>query len=287
MKLTESALQNPAAVAAALALILLFGVLALLRLPLQLFPDIERPQLSVQTDWRAASPQEIESEIIEPLERVLQGLPGLASMESNIDTGFGNVNLSFAVGTDMKATAVEVIARLNRLPPLPRDASPPLLQSSGDANNQLTFYFIQQLPGTPGDLNRQRRYIEEQLVPRFEAIEGVAGVEVQGGTPDELRIRVDPVRAAALGIELPAIARQAARATDVSAGLIEDGRREYTLRFAGRYAPEELGELVLDWREGRPVRLRDVADIQVQPAEARFFSYQNGNPAIGLRFLRE
>ena len=57
MKLTESALQNPAAVAAALALILLFGVLALLRLPLQLFPDIERPQLSVQTDWRAASPQ--------------------------------------------------------------------------------------------------------------------------------------------------------------------------------------------------------------------------------------
>lgn len=287
MKLTESALQNPAAVAAALALILLFGVLALLRLPLQLFPDIERPQLSVQTDWRAASPQEIESEIIEPLERVLQGLPGLESMESNIDTGFGNVNLSFAVGTDMKATAVEVIGRLNRLPPLPRDASPPLLQASGDANNLLTFYFIQQLPGTPGDLNGQRRYIEEQIVPRFEAIEGVAAVEIQGGTPDELRIRVDPARAAALGIELPLIARQAARATDVSAGVIEDGRREYTLRFAGRYAPEELGELVLAWREGRPVRLRDVADIQVQPAEARFFSYQNGNPAIGLRFLRE
>ena len=71
MKLTESALRNPPAVAAVLALVLLFGGIALFRLPLQLFPDIERPQLSVQTNWRAASPQELESEIVEPLERVL------------------------------------------------------------------------------------------------------------------------------------------------------------------------------------------------------------------------
>ena len=288
MKLTESALRNPPAVAAVLALVLLFGGIALFRLPLQLFPDIERPQLSVQTNWRAASPQELESEIVEPLERVLQGLPGLESMESNIGNGFGGVNLTFAVGSDMKAAAVEVISRLNRLPPLPRDASPPVLQTGADgANSLLTFFFIQQLPGTPGDLNQQRRFIEERIVPRFEAIEGVAAIEVQGGTPEELRISVDLDRAAALGVELPLIARQAARATDVSAGLVEDGRREYSLRFAGRYAPEELGELVLAWREGRPVRLRDVADIRVQPAEARFFSYQNGNPAIGLRFLRE
>jgi multidrug efflux pump subunit AcrB len=288
MKLTESALRNPPAVAAILALILLFGGLALFKLPLQLFPDIERPQLSVQVGWRAASPQELESEIIEPLERVLSGLPGLQEMDSNIGNGGAGINLTFAVGADMKAAAVDVISRLNRLPPLPRDASPPALQTGADgANSLLTFFFVQQLPGTPGDLNQHRRMIEERIVPRFEAIEGVAAVEVNGGTPDELRISVDLNRAAALGIELPLIARQAARATDVSAGLVEDGRREYTLRFAGRYAPEELGELVLAWREGRPVRLRDVADIRVQPSEARFFSYQNGNPAIGLRFIRE
>lgn len=287
MKLTESALRNPPAVAALLALILLFGGIALMQLPLQLFPDIERPQLSVQTNWRAASPQELESEIVEPLERVLQGLPGLESMESNIGNGFGWVNLSFAVGSDMKSAAMEVISRLNRLPPLPREASPPVLQTGGGANSSLTMFFIQQLPGTAGDINQRRRYIEERLVPRFEAIEGVAGIEIQGGTPNELRISVDLNRAAALGIELPLIARQAARATDVSAGMVEDGRREYSLRFAGRYSPEELGELVLAWREGRPVRLRDVAEIRVQPAESRFFSYQNGNPTIGVRFLRE
>jgi multidrug efflux pump subunit AcrB len=287
MKLTESALRNPPAVAAVLALILLFGGLALYRLPLQLFPDIERPQLSVFSNWRAASPQELESEIVEPIERVMQGLPGLESMESNIGNGFGGVNLSFAVGSDMKSAAVEVISRLNRLPPLPREASPPVLQSAGDSNSTLTFFFVQQLPGSTGDLNEHLRLIEERLVPRFESIPGVAAVEIQGGMPEELRISVDLNRAAALGIELPLIARQAARATDVSAGLVEDGRREYSLRFAGRYAPDELGELVLAWREGRPVRLRDVADIRVQPVEARFFSYQNGNPAIGLRFLRQ
>src|SRR5690606_9939133 len=66
----------------------------------------------------------------------------------------------------------------------------------------------------------------------------------------------------------------------------EAGRREYVLRFAGRYSPEAMGELVLAWRDGRPVRLADVAIVEVRRPEQRFFAYQNGNPAIGLRILR-
>ena len=76
MKLTEASLRNPAAVAVAVALVCVFGLMRLRELPLQLFPDIDRPQMSVQTSWRAASPREIESEILEPQEEVLQGLPG-------------------------------------------------------------------------------------------------------------------------------------------------------------------------------------------------------------------
>ena len=287
MKLTEAALHNPSAVAAAVALTCIFGLMGLVDLPLQLFPDIERPQMSVQTSWRAASPQELESEIVEPIETVLQGLPGLEEIQSNVNTGNSAINLTFAVGSDMDAMLVEVLSRMNRLPPLPRDASPPVVQAGADnANNSLTYFFVQKLPDTAGSILDYRQMIEDRIVPRIAAVEGVAGVEINGGAAEELSISVDLQRAASLGVQLPEIAAQAARATDLSGGLIESGRRQYVLRFAGRYTPERLGDLILAWREGRPIRLRDVATVEVKRPVQRFFAYQNGNPAIGLRILR-
>src|SRR5690606_40286775 len=110
-----------------------------------LFPDIERPQMSIQANWRSASPQEIESEILDPIEEVMQGLPGLAQMDGNAGPGFAGVNLSFAVGTDMRAMLVEVIGRLNRLPPLPGDADPPVVQRAAHDSNQAVSWVLVQL----------------------------------------------------------------------------------------------------------------------------------------------
>lgn len=287
MKLTDASLRNPAAVAVVVALVCAFGLVSLGKLPLQLFPNIERPQMSIVTTWRAASPQEMESEIVEPIETVLQGLPGLEEIASNINPGFSAINLGFAVGSDMDAMLVEVLSRMNRLPPLPRDASPPLVRTGdNDANASLTFFFVQQLAGASGDIVDYRQMIEDRLVPRITAVEGVSGVEINGGSAEELTITLDLARAAALDIRIPDVAAAAARATDVSGGVVEAGRREYVLRFAGRYSPAEMGELVLAWRDGRPVRLADVATVEVRRPEQRFFAYQNGNPAIGLRILR-
>lgn len=288
MRLIEASLKNPAAVAAVVALALLFGAIAVTRMPVQLFPDIDRPQMNVQANWRSASPIEIESELLDPMEEVLQGLPGLEQMDGNAFPGNANITLTFAVGTDMQAMLVEVIGRLNRLPPLPADADPPVVQMSGDeANQALSWFFVQLLPGTPGEVLDYRRFVEERVVPRIEAVPGVAGVQVNAGPPDELGIEVYLDKAAALGITLPMIAQQATRATDVSGGFLASGRRQYTLRFAGRFTPEELGRLILTWRDGRPVYLGDVATIQRRHPERFFYAYQNGNPAIGLRVDRE
>jgi multidrug efflux pump subunit AcrB len=288
MKLTEGSLKNPAAVAVIVAMVCLFGFLSLRELPLQLFPDIERPQMSIQTGWRAASPQEIESEILEPQENVLQGLPGLEQMDGNAGPGGSFINLTFAVGTDMRAMLVEVLGRLNRVPPLPPEVNPPVVQLSADeANRALSWFFVQKLPDTQGSIEDFRRFVEDRVVPRIEAVNGVAGVQVNGGPPDELLISLDLDKAAALGVLIPQVVQQAARATDVSGGFFDSGRRQYTLRFAGRYAPEEMGQLILAWRDGRPVRLGDVATVEVKRPEKQFFAYQNGNPAIGLRIDRE
>ena len=89
MKLTASSLNNPAAVIVAVTVILVFGIASLMRLPVQLFPDIENPRITIHTGWRAASPREIESEIIEPIEAVLRGLPGAQGDVGRCQSGTG------------------------------------------------------------------------------------------------------------------------------------------------------------------------------------------------------
>ena len=266
----------------------LLGLLSLSRLPLQLFPDINKPELSVQTGWRTASPEEVESELLEPLENVMQGMQGVEEIEGNASAGGATLNLRFALGTDMKNALVEVIGRLNRLPPLPRDSDRPSvsLGSSGGSNETLSWFFVQLLPGTPGPIERHRRFIEDTVRARLEAIPGVASVDVNAGPSDDVRITLDLARAAALGIAIPDIANRAASANNVSGGQLDVGRHQYTLRFTGRFSPEQLGALVLAWRDGRPVRLADLATIDVAPPVRTFFAYQNGNPAIGIQVYR-
>ena len=291
MKLIESSLKNPIAVGMVVVLVAVFGFLSLRELPLQLFPDIDRPQISIQTNWRAASPEEVESELLEPQEQVLQGLPGLEELDGNAGSGGSFINLTFAIGTDMKNALVEVIGRINRVRSIPKDADRPVVQlgggqGGGNANESLSWFFVQLLPGTPGPMEQYRHFIENTVKPRIEGVPGVSQVIVNAGPPDEVRITVDTAKAASLGIMLPDIAAKAASAADVSGGQIEVGRQQYELRYTGRYKPEDLGGLVLSWRDGKPIRLGDVATVQMQPPKRQFFAYQNGNPAIGLDVRR-
>jgi len=280
--------RSPIGVIVIAVFVVLIGLLSLSRLPLQLFPDVNKPVLSIQAGWRTASPEEVESEILEPLENVLQGMPGVEEIEGNANPGFANINLKFALGTDMKNALVEVVGRLNRTRPLPIDADRPAvsLGGNGNTNETLSWFFVQLLPGTPGPIEAQRRFIEDTVRPKLESIPGVAAVDVNAGPPDEVHITLDLARTAALGIAIPDIASRAASANNVSGGQLDVGRRQYTLRFTGRFTPEQLGALVLTWRDGRPVRLADVATINVGPPVRQFFGYQNGNPAVGIQVFR-
>lgn len=289
--LTAMSLRNPAGVAVGVMLACLLGVYAFFKLPIQLFPDIDEPVISIFTAWRAAAPAEVESEIIEPEEQALRGLPGMKELSSFASPGGAFLNLRFAIGTDMQATLIEVISRMNQLPPLPSDATAPRISlgedGGGGPNSTLSWFFIQQLPGTPGPIEDYRREIEDLVRPRIESIPGVAQVRINAGAQDELQIVFDPQRAAELGVQLPRVAALAGAATDVSGGFVDIGRRQYTVRFAGRYSPEQLKDLVIEWREGRPVRLGDVATVEVRRGDRTDLALQNGNPAIGIQILKE
>jgi len=174
MKLIESSLKNPLAVGMTVLLVAVLGFMSLSELPLQLFPDIDRPQIAVQTNWRAASPEEVESELLEPQEQVLQGLPGLEEIDGNAGAGGSFINLTYSIGTDMKNALVEVIGRLNRVRSIPKDADRPVVQlgggNGGNANESLSWFFVQLLPGTAGPIDQYRHFIENTIKPRIEGV---------------------------------------------------------------------------------------------------------------------
>jgi multidrug efflux pump subunit AcrB len=287
--LTKAGLKSPAAIAVGVAVTILFGVFALYSLPIQLFPDIDRPQIGIETDWRAETPREVESQLVQPEEDVLQGIPGLQEMDGFANSGGGYIQLTFALGTDMKNTLVDVIGRLNRLPPLPADAQKPFVQlaSTQSANSLLLYVFMQKLPGNNRDVNAYTQFLKDTVIPRLEAVPGVGSAQINsnGGT-DEIDIVFDPMRAAQLGVQIPKMANQISGAEDISGGTIDVGRRQYGLEFRGRYSVEALKNLVLEWRDGKPVHLGDIADVHVGRSKAQGFAYQNGNPALGLQVFR-
>lgn len=289
MKLTSSALSSPAAVAVGIALILLVGVISLFKLPIQLFPDIERPQIAIQTFWRAASPLEIESEIIEPQEQVLRGIPGLRSMNAFANQGAAFINLEFGVETDMDQTLMEVISRMTRVPNQPRDARPPriMLGGFGGGTPALTWFFLQALPGNDKQIDDYIDFTDDVIRPKIESLEGVAGVQTfSEQNREELQIRFDPIKAAEYGIQIPQLISLVSASNDISGGFIDVGRRQYTLRFNGKYREEELENLILESRNGSNIRLGDIANVEIRRNDKQQMAVQNGNPAFGIRIDR-
>jgi len=290
MGITRLCLKNPAAVGVILALIALLSAVSIARLPIQLLPNIERPEMGIFTQWRAASPREVESEIVEPIERELRGVPGLKSMQSFSNTGGGFVRLEFALGTNMDKSLTEVTSRLQRVRGLPADAERPSIGDfgGGSAGDTLIFLFLQRLPGHENSNVKMSDFAQSRIAPELEAIDGVAGVDVNSDDGEEIiRISFDPFRLAQLGVTIDEIARTVNRSADVTGGSVEVGRRNYTVRFEGRYTAEQLGQTILAWRNGAPIRLNDVADVSVANNRGGGVVFQNGNPAIGMRVIRE
>ncbi len=284
---TKAALSNPVATLVAVLLVILFGALSLERLPVQLTPEVEKPEITIRTDWRAAAPEEVEAEIIEPQEKVLRGLPGMTEMLSKAQRGQGEITISFAVGHDLGRGLLEVLNRLNRVARYPDDADEPVISTVGGRSRAIAWFILKPVNGNGRDIQSYQDYVEEVVQTRFERVPGVARSEVRGGREREVRITFDPYRAASLGVELPQAASLAGRNEDVSAGEANVGKRRFTLRFTGAFDAKQLGELVLEWRDGRPVMLRDIADIEVRMVDRKSFVITKGERAMAVNAHRE
>lgn len=288
MNLTDLAVKYPAAIAVVVGLVGVFGYFSLNQLPLQLLPEITRPQITIYNNWRSAAPQEVEEAIVQPQEEVLRFNSGVEDVVSNTSRGQGQVTLNYQIGFDMGQAMIDVINRLNQAPPMPVDAGEPYVSSGGDGGlpgaASVLVYADENNPVK--DMIEYQDLIEEVVEPRLSRIPGVAQVQLNARRPKEVNIVVDPFKAAMQGVQIGHIADALARARDISGGFADVGRRRYTVRFLGEQEVSQLGRLVVGWRSGQPVYLDDVSSINVDYAENQGISLRNGFPSYYISITR-
>ncbi len=287
MNFVKLSLGNPVAVIVGIIMALMFGAISLSRLPIQLTPEIQEPKITIQTSWRAAAPNEIEAEIIEPQEDVLRGLPGMTEIEATAYEGYAEVSLTFAVDMELNRALIEVLNRLNQVPSYPEDADEPVLATVGGDASAVTWMNVFTLPGNDNPIAGYKDFVEDTVQTRFEQVPGVAESEVYGGRNREVRITFDPYKVASLDIQLPVVSRLSGSGDDVSGGSTDVGKRKYSVRFVGKYNGQELGGLIIDWRDGRPVYLRDVATVEEKLVDVDEFVLTNHGPSMAVNAKRE
>jgi len=281
--LTRLALSNPVAVVAAILMLLLMGAVGLASLPIQMIPDVQRPFIQITTGWRSAAPEEVESEIVEPQEDMLRGIPGLEKMESSAGRGRASINLMFAVGTDLQRALIEVINSLNQVRRYPNDVTEPRIFAGQDSfGANIAWFALTREAGNSRPMASYNDFVREVIQARIERVPGISNSNSYGGRDNEVRITFDPYEAAALGVDIPTLAGLAGNNNDTTGGFANVGRRQYTLRYAGKYDLAEFGDMVFDWRGGNPVRLRDIATIELTMRDSFGIMVQNGSDSIAF-----
>ena len=279
MSLIRVTADNPAALFAASVLLVVLGIAGIVSLPIQMLPNLEYPEINVNTSWRNAAPQEIEASVVEPQETVLAQVPGVVEMSSNVRAGNGNVHLSFAVGSDLQQAMLDVLNALNRAEQAPPGADEPSIQVGG-WDFPVATLLVHPKVATPGtDVTQFQRIIEAEVEPALLKIDGVQRVNLNSQRDDLVLINFDAYRAAALGVQVTDIANTVTRAVNATGGLASVGRRQYTVRFLGGFDLDELGDLIVARPNNQPVRLREVADITTELYPRSGFMYRTGFPA--------
>ena len=170
MALIEFFIKNPAKVSVGVLLLVLFGWVALRRMPMQLTPEVQTPTITIETRWPGASPQEVEQEIVIEQEEQLKGVEGVTKMSSESTDSVGRIILEFIVGTEMQKAVVDVIGRLEQVREYPIDADKPVI-TTANANDRPIAWFI--LSARPPSAERMSEFARDnpQLAGELEAIE--------------------------------------------------------------------------------------------------------------------
>lgn len=288
-KLVHFSLHNRLIVAVAAVILMVYGAFTLTRMPVDVFPDLNKPTVTLQAEVGGMAPEEVEQLVTIPLETAMGGIPGVESVRSVSSVGLAFVYVTFDWKTDIYRARQMVGERLSSVrEQLPRDIEH---VGMGPVSSIMGEIMTVALPIDTTRINPMavREYADFVIRPRLLTIPGVAQVVPIGGEVRQYQVQPDTQRMAALGVDLEGI-EGALRgfSANTSGGFLELNSREYLIRNIGRTTRlQDLERLPVAYRNGQPISLHQVASVAFAPAIKRGDAGYNGKPAVMLGIQKQ
>ncbi|MDN3561468.1 efflux RND transporter permease subunit [Vreelandella neptunia] len=292
MRLSDISVQRPVLAMVIAALIIAFGLLALNRLPLQEYPTIDPPVVTIDTRYPGASASVVETRITQVLEDRIAGVEGIELITSQSEDGRSQIEIEFGIDMDINAAANDIRDRISgALRNLPDDADNPEV-TKADSSEEIVVWLS--LSGEDYSITELTDYANRFLVDSLSVQPGVARVRVGGGSDYAMRVWLDRNALAARGLTVSDI-EDALRAENVElpAGSLESEDRQFIVRLPRSFASaEDFQRLALSSPQnqelnGYLVRLADVARVEVGAVEDRSVFRSNGIPMVGLGMIMQ
>src|SRR5918993_722090 len=287
MTIPRLAIERPVTMFMISAVITLLGALSLTRLPVDLMPEFEQPTLTVRVSYPGVGPLEMEELVTRPLEQAVGAVPGITRIESTSSEGNSQVRLNFEWGEDLAEAADEVRTRLDRVRNrLPEEADPPTVfkfDSSSQAIMQLG------VEGEGYDPVTLREIAQNEIAPRFERVDGVAAVTVNGGVRRQIHVELSKEKITALNLSVNTVV-QTLRSENQNTplGEIYQGDATFLLRSQGQFqSVDDISNIVIMTRQGVPVYLRDIAEVLDTTEERRSIMRINGKPGVQIQVQKQ
>ena len=288
-KLIHASLNNRLLVAALSVLLLVLGAFTLVSMPVDVFPDLNKPTVTVQAEAGGMAPEEVEQLITAPLEIAMSGMPGVESVRSISSVGLSFVYVTFNWKTDIFRARQMVGERLSAA----REQLPPGVEhvGMGPISSIMGEIMLLALPIDTSKITPMavREYADFVIRPRLLTLPGVAQVVPIGGEVRQYQVQPDTARMAALGVPLESLESALKNySANTSGGFLELNSREYLIRNIGRTTRiEDLQRLPVMWKGTRAIQLSEVAAVVFAPAIKRGDAGLNGLPAVILGIQKQ
>ena len=287
-KLIQASLEQRLVVLGLTLVLAIYGVLAASKMPVDVFPDLNKPTVTLMTEAGGMAPEEVEQLVTLPLESSMNGMPGVTRVRSVSGVGLSVVYVEFEWGTDIYRNRQQVTERMNLVREQLPDGVVPQL---GPISSIMGEILLLALPADPDRVSPMavREYADWVVRPRLLTLPGVAQVITIGGEVRQYRVELIPAQLQALGVERERI-DEALRdfGSNTSGGFLEAQGREYLIRQIGRTTRiEDLQNVVVAVKNGQPVLLEQVARVEVAAATKRGDGSYKGKPAVILSVQKQ
>ncbi len=283
MFLSDISVRRPVFATVISLLLVILGLAALSKLPVRQYPDIDRPVVSVETTYRGASAEVIETKVTQVIEDAIAGIEGIEALDSTSRDERSDIRIEFNIERDIDAAANDVRDRVARvLDQLPREADPPEIAKSDSTSEPVLWLNLTSSVFSGLELTD---YAERYLVDRFSTVAGVARVRISGARRYAMRVWLDREALAARGLTVLDVENSLrAENVELPAGRLESQTREFTLRTSTGFVEEaDFRQLVIGRSaDGKVVRLAEVADVRIGSENERSIARADGQPAISL-----